>query len=212
MDFDVVIVRYGEIGIKSEQVRRKFEALLIENIRAMLEFRGVAFKDIVKERGRIFVHTSDEKAPEVVGNVFGVVSTSAAITAGPTMEEAAAVAVSIGKEIIKDNQSFGIMGRRSGNQPFTSQDIGRACGDAVFEAVRERNPKVDLKHADHNIHVEIRDTQSYIFTRYSQGRRRHAAGLPGQNGRHDIGRHRLARFSMAHDEARLRDRAGVLPQ
>jgi thiamine biosynthesis protein ThiI len=180
MEFDVVIVRYGEIGIKSEPVRRKFESLLMSNIRAMLDSRGVAYKDVTKERGRVFIHTSDEKAPQVVGDVFGVVSASPAITAGPTLEEAAVVAAEIGKEIIKNNESFGIVARRSGNQPFTSQDIGRACGDAVFWAVKEKDPKVDLKNADHFIHVEIRDTHSYIFTDIIKG----VGGMPlGSQGR-----------------------------
>ncbi|HTY90915.1 MAG TPA: tRNA uracil 4-sulfurtransferase ThiI [Methanocella sp.] len=180
MEFDVVIVRYGEIGIKSEQVRRKFEALLMGNIRAMLDSKGVAYEDVIKERGRIFVVTKDPKAPRVVGNVFGVVSTSPAVRAGPTIEEAAAVAAAFGKELIKDGQSFGIMGRRSGNQPFTSQDIGRQCGDAVYNAVAERHPKVDLKNPDHSIHVEIRDTHSYIFTDIVKG----VGGMPlGSQGK-----------------------------
>jgi len=180
MEFDVVIVRYGEIGIKSEQVRRKFEALLIDNIRAMLDSKGVVYKDIVKERGRIFVLTNDERAPEVAGNVFGVVSTSPAVTTGPTLQEAAEAAARIGKEIIQENQSFGIMGRRSGGQQFTSQDIGRTCGDAVFEAVKDKNPRVDLKHADHKIYVEIRDMNSYIFTKIVKG----VGGMPlGSQGK-----------------------------
>lgn len=174
MDFDIVIVRYGEIGIKSDQVRRKYEQLLVKNIRAMLESKSVAFEDIVRERGRIFVKTNDPKATEAVSNVFGVVSASPAVTAGPTIEEAANVAAKIGREIIKDNQSFAIQARRSGGQSFTSQDIGRLCGDAVYNAIIERHPRVDLKHADHNIHVEIRDSGTYIFTDIVKG----VGGMP----------------------------------
>jgi thiamine biosynthesis protein ThiI len=180
MDFDVVIVRYGEIGLKSEQVRRKFEALLIGNIRTMLDSKGVAYEDIIKERGRIFVITKDASAPGVVADVFGVVSTSPAVKVGPTIEDAAAVAAAIGKELIKENESFAIVARRSGNQPFTSQDIGRLCGDAVYNAVIEKHPKIDLKNADHSIHVEIRDTDSYIFTKIHKG----VGGMPlGSQGK-----------------------------
>lgn len=180
MEFDVVIVRYGEIGIKSEQVRRKFEALLIGNIRAMLDSRGVAYEDIIRERGRIFVVTKDARASGVVRDVFGVVSTSHAIKGGPTIEDAARIAASIGKEVIRDNESFAIVPRRSGSQPFTSQDIGRICGDAVYNAVIERHPKVDLRNPDHSIHVEIRDTHSYVFTDIVKG----VGGMPlGSQGK-----------------------------
>lgn len=180
MVFDIVIVRYGEIGIKSEQVRRKYEQLLMNNIRAMLDSRKVKYEDVIRERGRIFVKTKDPKATDAVSNVFGVVSASPAITTGPTIEEAAKVAAKIGKKIIKDNESFAIQARRSGGQPFTSQDIGRLCGDAVFNAVKKRKPRVDLKHADHDIYVEIRDSGSYISTEIVKG----VGGMPlGSQGK-----------------------------
>ena len=182
MDSDITIVRYGEIAIKSEQIRRKFEDLLIQNLKAMLDQDLIEYEAIVKERGRIFVRTKDPRAPGSVSKVFGVVSCSPAITTGPTIAEACAVAADVGKEVIRDGQSFGIMARRSGGveQGFTSQDIGRMCGDAVFNAVIDRHPKVNLKNPDHAIHVEIRDTASYIFTEMVRG----VGGMPiGSQGK-----------------------------
>ena len=111
MVYDIVIVRYGEIGIKSEQVRRKFEHLLMENIRAMLDSRNVKYEDVIRERGRIFVKTNDPAATDAVSNVFGAVSASPAYVTGPTIEEAAKVAVEIGKKVIKDNESFAVQAR-----------------------------------------------------------------------------------------------------
>jgi thiamine biosynthesis protein ThiI len=70
------MVRYGEIGIKSEQIRRKYERLLIKNIEAMLGENGIPFDDIVRERGRIFVLSPDARAAGAVSRVFGVVSVS----------------------------------------------------------------------------------------------------------------------------------------
>ncbi|CAJ36801.1 tRNA uracil 4-sulfurtransferase ThiI [Methanocella arvoryzae] len=182
MDFDTVIVRYGEIAIKSDQIRRKYEDLLIKNLKAMMGQDQVAYDRISKERGRIFVHTRDPKAPESIARVFGVVSCSPAVSARPAIGDAAAVAAAFGRELIKDHQTFAIIPRHSGgkNQPFTSQDIGRTCGDAVFEAVKDRHPKVDLKNPDHAIHVEIRDSGSYVFTEIVKG----VGGMPlGSQGK-----------------------------
>jgi thiamine biosynthesis protein ThiI len=182
MDFDIVIVRYGEIAIKSDQIRRKFEELLMRNLYAMLDQDQIAYEAVVRERGRIFVRTRDPKAPASVSKVFGVVSCSPAVTTGPTLKEACEVAAAFGREVIREGESFGIMGRRSGgkDQDFTSQDIGRACGDAVFYAVEDRHPRVDLKNPDHAIHVEIRETASYIFTDIVKG----VGGMPiGSQGR-----------------------------
>ena len=181
MDFDVVIVRYGEIGIKSEQIRRKYEDLLIENLEAMLDQDHIVYEGIDRERGRIFVRTHDPQAPASASKVFGVVSCSPALAAGPTVEEACAAAARVGHEVIGEGQSFAIVPRRSvKDAAFTSQDLGRICGDAVFGAVADRHPRVDLKSPDHAIHVELREKRSYVFTEVVRG----VGGMPlGSQGR-----------------------------
>ncbi len=181
MDCDVVIVRYGEIGIKSEQIRRKYEDLLVGNLKAMLDQDHIVHEGIDRERGRIFINTHDPEAPASASRVFGVVSSSPAIVAGPTIDEACAAAVKVGREVIGEGQSFAIVPRRSvKDASFTSQDLGRLCGDAVFNAVADRRPRVDLRNPDHAIHVELREKQSYVFTEIVRG----VGGMPlGSQGR-----------------------------
>lgn len=180
MDFHCVMVRYGEIGIKSEQIRAKYERLLIKNIEAMLGENGIAFEDIVRERGRIFVLSADPRAPEAVSRVFGVVSVSPVAVTGTDIKDVQETAAALGRETIGMNSSFAIRARRVGEQPYTSQEIGRMCGDAVFEAVRERDPRVDLKSPDHEIFVEMRENRSYLFSKVIKG----VGGMPlGSQGR-----------------------------
>ncbi|MCD1293760.1 tRNA 4-thiouridine(8) synthase ThiI [Methanocella sp. CWC-04] len=180
LKYDTVMVRYGELAIKSEQVRNKYEKILIKNIEAMLDLHKIEYQEIVRERGRIYVISEDKRAPAVISNVFGVVSTSPVITTGPTLEESCKVAAAIGKEVIKDGESFAINARRAGAHDFTSQDAGRKCGDAVWEAIKDRHPRVDLKNPDHEIFVEIREERSYIFTGVIRG----TGGMPlGSQGK-----------------------------
>jgi thiamine biosynthesis protein ThiI len=174
------MVRYGEIGIKSEQIRRKYERLLIKNIEAMLGENGIPFDDIVRERGRIFVLSPDPRAPGAVSRVFGVVSVSPVAVTGTEIKDVQETAAALGRETIGENHSFAIRARRVGEQAYTSQDIGRMCGDAVFEAVRERNPRVDLKKPDHEIFVEMRENRSYVFSKVVKG----VGGMPlGSQGK-----------------------------
>ena len=180
MDFTCVMVRYGEIGIKSEQIRSKYERLLVGNIEAMLTENGISFEEITRERGRIYVKSADARAPGAIARVFGVVSVSPVAVGGPTLDEACGLAARLGRELIGQGQSFGIRARRVGPHPFTSREIGQACGDAVFEAVRERGPRVDLTGPDHEIFVEIRESNSYVFSRVVKG----VGGMPlGSQGR-----------------------------
>jgi len=53
---DVVLVRHGEIGVKSNQVRRKMETRLAGNVNSLLADRDVD-GDVDRHRNRIFVHT-----------------------------------------------------------------------------------------------------------------------------------------------------------
>lgn len=180
MDFHCVMVRYGEIGIKSEQVRSRYERLLVKNIEAMLLENGIKFEGVSRERGRIFVQASDPRAAEAVARVFGVVSASPVAVTGTDIKEACDTAAALGRETIGQNQSFAIRARKAGPHPFTSQEIGRMCGDAVFEAVKERNPRVDLTKPDHEIFVEMRENRSYVFTQVIKG----VGGMPlGSQGK-----------------------------
>ena len=86
---DVVIVRYGELALKSSGVRNWYEKILIKNIAAMLDSRGIPYSQIRREWGRIFIETNDPRAANAAADVFGIVSTSPALTAEPSLENAA---------------------------------------------------------------------------------------------------------------------------
>ncbi|MCJ7720712.1 MAG: tRNA 4-thiouridine(8) synthase ThiI, partial [Candidatus Hadarchaeum sp.] len=70
-----IIVRYGELALKSEKVRRRFEWQLIDNIE--LSLRGLKHR-IRRERGRIFVDTTSAKVLDKLASVPGIVSVSIA--------------------------------------------------------------------------------------------------------------------------------------
>jgi len=171
---DVILVRYGELALKSRRVRNRYENILMSNIRSMRDAMGIDSDDMSREWGRIYIHTTDPAAVWAAARVFGVVSVSPAITCRPTLESAASAASDVGESIINKNESFGIRARRSGNHEFSSRDIGVACGDAVFERVRKLNPKVDLTTPDREIMVEVRQNKGFVYTDVVNG----TGGLP----------------------------------
>ena len=179
---DVVIVRYGELALKSQGVRNQYEKILVKNIKAMLDLRKVSYSNVSREWGRIFVHSTDKNAPKAVSDVFGVVSSSPAISSDPTIESAADTCASLAEEFIKDGESFAIRARRSGNHSFSSNELARKCGDAVWVMMESKgiDPSVDLTSPDKEIFVEMRQNHSYIYTEVSDG----VGGLPlGSQGK-----------------------------
>lgn len=174
---DVIIVRYDEIALKSPPVRREFEKIFIGRIKTALSWHDLTYTGITRERGRIFVHTDDENAADVIARVFGTASASPAVTTGATLADAAQIAAQIGKNLIGNGESFAIRASRAGIHDFTSIDLGRVCGDAVRECVPAN---VDLTHPDREIFVDMRENHAYLYTRSAAG----AGGLPyGSQGR-----------------------------
>ncbi|KKG06287.1 tRNA sulfurtransferase [Methanosarcina mazei] len=173
---DVVIVRYGELALKSPGVRNWYEKILMKNIAAMLDSRDIPYSLMRREWGRIFIETTDPRASEAAADVFGVVSTSPALITEPNLEGAAETCALLGKDLIMEGESFAIRARRSGNHPFSSTDIGKTCGDAVWNELEKegQNPRVDLSSPDKEIFVEIRQNLAYIFLETVKG----VGGLP----------------------------------
>ncbi len=173
---DVVIVRYGELALKSTGVRNWYEKILMKNIAAMLDSRDISYSQIRREWGRIFIETTDGRAAEAAADVFGIVSTSPALTAEPALENAASVCAALAKDLVLEGESFAIRARRSGNHPFSSADIGRTCGDAVWSALEKegKHPRVNLSSPDKEVFVEMRQNLAYVYLETFKG----VGGLP----------------------------------
>ncbi|HIE32359.1 MAG TPA: tRNA sulfurtransferase, partial [Methanosarcinales archaeon] len=178
MPCDVIIVRYDEIALKSPPVRARFEKMLVNRIKTALSWHGVAYSGITREWGRIFVHTDDVRGADVIARVFGTASTSPAVTTGATIDDAAQIAARIGRDLVRDGESFAIRASRSGIHDFTSIDLGRVCGDAVSRCIP--CPRVDLTHPDREIFVDMRQNHAYVYTKRVTG----VGGLPyGSQGK-----------------------------
>ncbi|MDP3105915.1 MAG: tRNA uracil 4-sulfurtransferase ThiI, partial [Candidatus Methanoperedens sp.] len=170
---DVILVRYDELALKSKNVRSMYEAILVKNLKAMLDADGSSYTGISREMGRIFIHSDDPAALKSAVKVFGVVSASPAYTCDATLDSAAQICALLADYIIKEGQSFAIRSRRAGNHDFTSRDVAVACGNAVDRG-GEKNITVDLENPDVEIFVEIRQKKGYVFTGYVKG----VGGLP----------------------------------
>jgi thiamine biosynthesis protein ThiI len=159
----ILLLRYSEIGLKSDPVRKRFENQLRENIMAMLAKDGVeAF--VTKKGARIFIETDDsEKAIRSARKVFGVASMSVAETCSSDMEDICRTAAAYSKGRLSQGQTFAVDARRDGSHPYTSIDVAREAGSAIFLENESLGIKVKLKNPDVTFFVEVRDNMAYIF-------------------------------------------------
>ncbi|ODS40785.1 tRNA 4-thiouridine(8) synthase ThiI [Candidatus Altiarchaeales archaeon WOR_SM1_SCG] len=180
MNHNTVIVRYGEIFLKSDYVRKKFENKLIENLVLKLKNKNLSHK-IIKKRHRLYIESDDERNIERIAqevkDVFGIVSVSPAIKTGAEMEKIADIAVNFSKNLINSNNSFAVRTHRTGNHEFSSMDVDREIGAKILE---ETCSKVDLTNPDRVIFIEIQDDCAFIFDEKIKG----TGGMPyGTQGR-----------------------------
>lgn len=173
----VLLVRFGEIALKSRFVRRQLRDRLVTNIQDLF---AAEREECVTEsdEARIYVHAADEgKARGILARGFGIVSISPAREAHADLATLSDLAASEAGTLLGPGMSFAIRPRQVGT-PFTSQDLGRDAGAAVRAA--HPGVRVDLDRPDVEIHIEARRNRGFVFHEFTPG----PGGLPlGSQGR-----------------------------
>ncbi len=161
------LLRYGELGIKSHNIRKGFEDILIDNLeRSFLKEKAEVI--IERERGRLFAYAEEENA-SIFSRTFGVVSYSPARETSSSLEDIGSLA----KEWARGLEgSFAVRARRVGDHPYSSPEAAAKVGSYVLEETPSL--KVDLDQPDHTLFVEIRGKRGYVFSRVIPG----PGGLP----------------------------------
>ncbi len=179
----LILVRYvGEIGIKGKN-RKFFVKRLRHNIRGALKKNGVAGQQVWSEGQRIFVEVAEAAqatALSALQRVFGIASISPVTRVDADLEAMTKAALALAKRVgLGPEHSFRASTRRADKTfPYTSPEISRLVGGAVYEATHAR---VDLsKRADVVIGIEVRQDGALIYGEKIPG----PGGMPiGTQGR-----------------------------
>lgn len=177
-EWTTFLLRYGEIGIKSRPVRRRFEDQLEANLKHAFTARGVTAV-IDRVWGRFYLESPDPAtAREVISRTFGLVHASPVEVVDADLDAIGERVRAVARDHVQHRQSFAIRARRTGDHTFGSPDVARRCGDVVLEEVPEA--EVDLDDPDREIHVEVRHDEAFVFTEFIQA----PGGLPtGSQGK-----------------------------
>lgn len=160
MKHDLIIARYGELALKSDGVRKRFENRLANNIRASID------AEVKVRQARIYISPKDfNDAIEKLERIFGIVSFSPAVTTKSTFEDiemdVSKYAEKLHEEgLLDENTKFAISCRRVGTHEFSSQEMAAFAGAVV---VKKYSSPVDLTNPELTIYLEVRDNDTYIF-------------------------------------------------
>src|SRR5512136_2227188 len=147
------LVRYSEIFLKSDPVRRQWENVLIANIREVMPDVHVH-----NERGRIWL--DGDVKPDRLKNIFGIVSFSE-VEHIRIDELELFLPDYCRRHGIEKAKTFAIKMKRVGTHTFSSNDKAIEYGTLL----RKEFPhlKVNLAHPDKEIHIEIRANEAYLY-------------------------------------------------
>ncbi|WP_276301269.1 tRNA sulfurtransferase [Halorussus lipolyticus] len=199
---ETVLVRHADIGVKSGKVQAEMERRLRDNIEAIVRDRNIDAEVERRWSRILLHADSEsvDAATEAAADTFGVRSASPAVVVSPEKQAIVDALARTARAYAdaEDNEdhplrnknnsngnendaesvlgdTFAVRARRAGNadaHPFTSEDLERDGGAAVFEELPD--PEVDLTNPDTTFSVECRKNEAFVYTEQRDG----PGGLP----------------------------------
>ena len=158
----LLLVRYGELALKSPPVRREFERSLRRNVLAQFVREGLSGR-LRSDRGHLYVEVDlAEPAIRVLKRVFGVTSVSEVHEVPSDRATIRDRLLELAEPRLRPGSRFAVRARRTGQHAFTSQELARDLGSDVLERFADRALSVDLEAPDVELFVEVRGPRTYL--------------------------------------------------
>ena len=175
--FDSVIIRFGgELWIKKTWTRRLYERRLVRNIKNVLKHYEVAYSEIVRRHGRLFLRTNSAvEAARRLERIFGISSVSPSLETSSKLEDIIDRCMFLAGHLLKERNSFAVKCRRVGDQSYSSADVCRVVGQRILDDFGEKlGLEVDLDRPDVRLGVEVRNDAAFVYSDVIDG----AGGMP----------------------------------
>src|SRR5690625_2162194 len=176
MEYNHILIRYGEIGLKGKNMRY-FLSRLQDNIQSKL--KGFPNIKVQRTQGRLYVLLNGHDAEEVMDickDIFGIYSLSLALKCSKEIEDIKETAL-FALENSKEAKSFKVSVRRADKSfPVGSQEMNQILGAHLLKNTDRFT--VDVHNPDVEVNVEIRDEGTFITSEVIQG----LGGLPVGTG------------------------------
>ncbi|MBM7572855.1 tRNA uracil 4-sulfurtransferase ThiI [Aquibacillus albus] len=178
MQYDHIIIRYGEIALKGKN-RKVFTNQLSDNIAKKLkQFSAIK---ISMHRDRMYIVLNGENPKKIIEkckNIFGIQSLSLAVKTTNEVTDIKEAALNV---LTKEPnvKTFKVTTKRANKEfPIGSQEFNHVLGGHLLSNTNDY--KVDVHQPDIEIRVDIRKKATYITSKKILG----AGGLPvGSSGK-----------------------------
>lgn len=179
MNYDRILIRYGEISTKGKN-RKRF----IDKLRKSIQSSLASFSNIRIEstRDRMYILLNGEdgiKVIEKLKNIFGIQSFSPAVKVKKDIEIIKQASLELVQALFKEGQTFKITAKRSDKTfELNTDEINHTLGTHLLMNIQ--GMKVDVKNPDIDLRIEVREEAVYLSCQTIKG----AGGLPvGSSGK-----------------------------
>lgn len=167
MQYDMLILRFGEVTIKGKN-RTRFENTALHHVRRVL----VPYPEVIvrKEYGRIYVelHGTDiNRVLPLLKNIFGITSICLVQRAKSELVDIQSIALSFMTEVMREQTgqrsvTFKVSARRVWKVfPHGSQELNHLIGTPILRAFPEL--KVDVNRPEIDLRIEVREDSTYMY-------------------------------------------------
>ena len=178
---DIILLKQGEVVLKGLN-KRYFEQKLLTNVRKRLKPLGNFHVYCVQST--VYVEPEDDSADmdaafEAMKRVFGIIALTRAAACEKNEDAIFEKAREYLREDMEGAESFKVETRRSDKSfHMTSIQLSQYVGGLLADAFP--NTRVDVRHPELVVHLEVRDYAAYVHAAPTPG----AGGMPvGSNGR-----------------------------
>ena len=177
MQFDHLLVRYGELTLKGTN-RKMFVNQLKDNVkRALIPLSGYHVKG---KRDRMYIELSPEadinEIIQRLSKVYGIKSISPVIKIDKNEEKINQSAIQLSQDFVKGSTFKVDVKRVDKSFRLDTYELQRQVGGAILK--ENNNITVNVKNPDYEIKIEVRMDTIYIYEKVIAG----AGGLPVGTG------------------------------
>jgi tRNA uracil 4-sulfurtransferase len=179
-EMPTLLVRYGELALKSAPVRREFERTLQRNILGQFLAAGKTCR-LRADHGHLYVESDNgTEAVRLVRRVFGVTSVSSVLEIPTDLEGIRSAVIAWAGPLLVNGSSFAVRARRTGSHSFTSQELARDLGGRLMTEWPDRGLSVNLETPDVELFVEVRGPRTYLYSSRVRGPGGFPLGVAGK--------------------------------
>jgi len=171
----MILIKYGELTTKKAN-RNLFINYLYNNIKEKLANYNVK---IIKNRVRMYIETDEniDEIVDIIKNIFGIHSIVVAYKVDTNTDSIKNKVLEIINNL--DFKTFKVETKRSDKRfPIPSMEFNHVIGSLILK--NKQDIKVDVHNPEYTLKIEIREDNTYIYTKEIEGSGGYPNGVAGK--------------------------------